>query len=155
MTRRNEFYRLGIEYLLSLELRGVKGKIADCADIDRGNFSNMLRGNRPFPEDKLGNLAKCMGLSIRDIERVGMDLHAGVEDSVHVRNVIEKKIIMPIMSAQPDLNVYAVDADNMKSNLVGEGWTLDDGSIMAQFEKQPLYQARYIFKSKLKDKYKK
>lgn len=92
-----------------------------------------------------------MGLSERDLERMGMDIEEGKDDSIHVKKTLAKKIILPEMESLPDLDIFAVDPETLESHHVGEAWTINDSSIMAQFDKEPTYQARYLFKPKLKN----
>ena len=145
----SDFFREGLLYLLSLDARhGAKAELADRAGINRGNFSSMLKGVRPIPEGSRTALARYMMLSVRDIERLGMDVTEGTYESLHIKRVLERKTFIPEMLELPDLDIYSVNIDTLESHLVGHAWTLDERSIMAEFEKEPEYQARYIFKKK-------
>ena len=147
---KNELFRLGLQYLMELEPRGTKAKVASCSRMKPNNFYAGLSGKRPFPEEARERIARCLMLSVRDLERMGMDLTYGVEDSIHMKQVMAKKIIVPEMASMPDLDIFSVNIETLETHLVGEGWTLDNSSVMAQFEKEPAYQARYIFRKKQK-----
>jgi len=159
--KRCEYFRLGLEYLISLEdvdpskgerrdKKGTKARISRCAGIDQSNFNAMLKGRRPFPEIKRGLIARCMGLGERDLERLGMDLHAGLTETIHFQKVLARKILFPEPSEEADLDVFAWDPVTMKLELIGEAWSVEKADIIAQFERVPEYQVRYVFRPKVK-----
>jgi len=145
----NEYFRLGLVYLLFLYPKGIKSRIAANSNIDRNNFYSMLSGRRPFPQKKCPLIANCLNHTVRDIERVGMDVAEGVKNSLHQEIMCETTILLPEMCNLPDLDIYAVNTETLKSYIIGNGWTLEDGAVMAEFKQIPCYQSRFIFRPKV------